>query len=181
MCCGQTLGGRPFDFMNPYNWLPEPRPAHSRSHNLSVVSLPLQPSQQPGGCLSLREQKGNRPNSLRKNSVGTPEIDWSVRLRQQGHTLQDAQKGRPSHPPNPGAPRRAFSQTRPQRATKDDPSKLARVRCPQDDPDESLAARVQRGSSETARCASTGGITGPSSLCWLAFSPSCWLHVFTRA
>jgi len=27
---------------------------------------------------------------------------------------QDAQKGKTSHPPNPGAPRRALSQSRPQ-------------------------------------------------------------------
>jgi len=74
--------------------------------------------------------------------------------------MQDAQKGQTSHPPNPGAPRRALSHARPQRATKDDPSKLARVRCPQDGPDESLTARVQRGSSETARCASTGDSPG---------------------
>jgi hypothetical protein len=30
-------------------------------------------------------------------------------------SLQDAQKGQTSHPPNPGAPRRALSQARPQR------------------------------------------------------------------
>ena len=30
--------------------------------------------------------------------------------------VQDAQKGQTSHPPNPGAPRRALSQARPQRA-----------------------------------------------------------------
>ena len=29
--------------------------------------------------------------------------------------MQDAQKGQTSHPPNPGAPRRTFSQARPQR------------------------------------------------------------------
>ncbi len=29
--------------------------------------------------------------------------------------MQDAQKGQTSHPPNPGAPRRALSQARPQR------------------------------------------------------------------
>ena len=33
--------------------------------------------------------------------------------------LQNAQKGRPSHPPNPGAPRRALSQTRSQRELSD--------------------------------------------------------------
>src|SRR5437763_17077760 len=35
-------------------------------------------------------------------------------------------------------------------------SKLARVRCPWDGSDESATARVQRGPSEGARCASTG-------------------------
>jgi hypothetical protein len=29
--------------------------------------------------------------------------------------MQDAQKGQTSHPPNPGAPRRALTQARPQR------------------------------------------------------------------
>src|SRR5467141_1365064 len=33
-----------------------------------------------------------------------------------GEHRQDAQKGQTSHPPNPGAPRRALSQARPQRA-----------------------------------------------------------------
>jgi len=32
------------------------------------------------------------------------------------HQPQDAQKDQTSHPPNPGAPRRALSQARPQRA-----------------------------------------------------------------
>ena len=59
--------------------------------------------------------------------------------------MQGAQKGQTSHPPNPGGyftrpPRgcqgslfaqgRALSQTRPQRATKDASSELARLRCP---------------------------------------------------
>jgi hypothetical protein len=33
---------------------------------------------------------------------------------QQEHTLQDAQKGLTSHPPNPGSPRLAVPQARPQ-------------------------------------------------------------------
>ena len=49
---------------------------------------------------------------------------------------------------------------RPQGATKDDPSKLACLCYPRDSPDESPAARVQRGPSEAARCASTGGSPG---------------------
>ena len=32
------------------------------------------------------------------------------------YSQQDAQKGQTSHPPNPGAPRRALPQARPQRA-----------------------------------------------------------------
>ena len=60
-------------------------------------------------------------------------------------------------PPNPGAPRRALSQARPQGATKDGCSKLARLRCPLMARIESPTARVQRGSSETARCASSRG------------------------
>jgi len=54
--------------------------------------------------------------SLRKNYCGTVEIQWSARLGQQENTAQDAQKGQTSHPPNPGAPRRALSHARPQRA-----------------------------------------------------------------
>jgi hypothetical protein len=56
-----------------------------------------------------------RPRSLRKNYCGTAEIRWPAHLGQQENTAQDAQKGQTSHPPNPGAPRRAFSQARPQR------------------------------------------------------------------
>ncbi len=44
--------------------------------------------------------------------------------------MQDAQKGQTSHPPNPGAPRRAVPRARRQRATKDGSSELARSRCP---------------------------------------------------
>jgi len=70
-----------------------------------------------------------------------PESRCTMRLGQGNNNPQGAQKGQTSHPPNPGAPRRALSQTRPQRVTKDRPSKLARVRCPQDGSDESPAAR----------------------------------------
>ena len=38
------------------------------------------------------------PSRLRKHSVGRPESHWSVRLGQQEHTAQDAQKGRPARP-----------------------------------------------------------------------------------
>jgi hypothetical protein len=72
--------------------------------------------------------------------------------------VQDAQKARPA---------------RPQGATKDDPSKLARVRYPRDGPDESPTAHVQRGSSETARCASTGDSPGHPIPCWRDVSASC--------
>jgi len=41
---------------------------------------------------------------------------FPVLLGQQKNTDQDAQKVQTSHPPNPGTPRRAFSQARPQRA-----------------------------------------------------------------
>ena len=51
-----------------------------------------------------------------KNSVGTSEFHWSARLGQRGHIAQDAQKGQTSHPPNPGAPRRAVPRARTQRA-----------------------------------------------------------------
>jgi hypothetical protein len=51
--------------------------------------------------------------------------------------------------------------------------KLARVPCPWDGSDESPTARVQRGPSEGARCASTGDSPGHPILCWRTFSASC--------
>jgi hypothetical protein len=53
--------------------------------------------------------------ALRENNCATMEIQSSARLEQEKHTIQDAQKVQTSHPPNPGAPRRALSQARPQR------------------------------------------------------------------
>jgi hypothetical protein len=53
---------------------------------------------------------------LLKNYVGTPDLHWLACLGQQENILQDAQKGQTSHPPNPGAPRRAVPRARPQRA-----------------------------------------------------------------
>jgi len=63
--------------------------------------------------------------------------------------VQAAQKVQTSHPPNPGAPGRALSQARPQRT-----SIFIGVggMIP--------TARVQRGPSEAARCASTGIVPG---------------------
>ncbi len=52
-------------------------------------------------------------------------------------------------------------------------SKLAWVPCPWDGSDESPTARVQRGPSEGARCASTGDSPGHPILCWRTFSASC--------
>ena len=69
-----------------------------------------------------------------------------------GKLTQDAQKIQPSHPTNPeGCVLTLF----------------------QDGLDESPAARVQRGLSQAARCASTRGLTGPSASCWRALSASC--------
>ena len=95
-------------------------------------------------------------------------------MRPTGKTLpQDAQKGQPSHPPNPGAPtRRTVPRARPQRVTKDSSSKLARLLF-YDGSVESPTVRVQRGSSETAGCASTGDSLGHHSPCWRTFSASC--------
>jgi hypothetical protein len=45
------------------------------------------------------------------------------------------QKGQTFHPPNPGAPRHAVPRARPQQATKDRSSKLARSRYPKDGPE----------------------------------------------
>ena len=56
---------------------------------------------------------------FRKRSVDMPELHESAHFGQQEYTAQDAQKGQTSHPPNPGAPRRAVPRTRPQRATGD--------------------------------------------------------------
>jgi len=52
-------------------------------------------------------------------------------------------------------------------------SKLARVSCPWDGSDESPTARVQRGPSEGARCASTGDSPGHPIPCWRTFSAFC--------
>src|SRR6185436_6762187 len=81
-----------------------------------------------------------------KNQLPTLERPSSSRLLENSADTQDAQKCLGSHPPNPSAPRRAVPRARPQRASKDDPSKLARV-VAQDGPDESPTARVQRGPS----------------------------------
>ena len=62
---------------------------------------------------------------LAHKNVGDPRLQHNRRA-----FPQDAQKGQTSHPPNPGAPRRAVPRARPQRPTKDGPSKLARLRCP---------------------------------------------------
>jgi hypothetical protein len=53
-------------------------------------------------------------SGIRKDSVIKPELHWSAYLRQQENTAQDAQKDLTSHPPNPGAPRRAVPRARPQ-------------------------------------------------------------------
>src|SRR6267143_1737928 len=52
------------------------------------------------------------PVRLRKNYCSTSELRWPARLGLWENTMQDAQKGQTSHPPNPGAPRRALSQAR---------------------------------------------------------------------
>ena len=66
-------------------------------------------------------------------------------LNNKGGILQDAKKGQTSYPPNPGAPGRALPQARPQRAI-----------IFQGVAGMIPTARVQRGPSEAARCASTG-------------------------
>jgi len=78
---------------------------------------------------------------------------------------QDTQKGRTSHPPNPGASRRAFSQARPQRATQDSSSKLACLLYPKDGPDEFPTARIflTRPPTGTPRRAISPGEGGPIS------------------
>src|SRR5205809_3590892 len=53
---------------------------------------------------------------LRKNPFSTTSLQWPGHHGGKTKTLhQDAQKAQTSHPPNPGAPRRALSQARPQR------------------------------------------------------------------
>ena len=66
-----------------------------------------------GAITTYRHKSSSR---LRKNFMRTLEFHRSVHLGQQEHTTQDAQKGQTSHPPNPGAPRRAVPRARPQRA-----------------------------------------------------------------
>ena len=68
------------------------------------------------------------------HQFGIPELQWPGSLGYEHHT--------------------------PQRVTKDGTSKLACLGCVQDGPAESLTARVQRGFSETTRCASTGDSPG---------------------
>ena len=60
-------------------------------------------------------QRSERDSMLRINAVGRPELHRPARLGKQENARQDAQKGQTSHPPNPGAPRRALSLARPQR------------------------------------------------------------------
>ena len=59
-------------------------------------------------------------------------------------------------PAQPWCAKTRLAPARPQGATKDDPSNLACLRYLWDGPDESPTARVQRGPSQAARCASTG-------------------------
>jgi hypothetical protein len=54
------------------------------------------------------------PSRLRKNYFGRLPLDGPYVWHNRRTVLQDAQKGQASHPPNPGAPRRAYSQARPQ-------------------------------------------------------------------
>jgi hypothetical protein len=51
-----------------------------------------------------------------ENYCGTVEIQSPARLGLEENTAQDAEKGHTSHPPKPGAPRRAIPRARPQRA-----------------------------------------------------------------
>src|SRR5687768_486280 len=55
-----------------------------------------------------------RPNEL-------PAMEWSL-------PIAGCSKSQPSHPPNPGAPRRAFSPARPQRAKRRDVEPLSDAR-----------------------------------------------------
>jgi len=58
------------------------------------------------------------PNRMQKNSVDGNNMVGIVGAALTSEELQDAQKGRTSHPPNPGAPRRTIPRTRPQWATR---------------------------------------------------------------
>ena len=101
---------------------------------------------------------GSVPIRLRENHFGLAECRKPAVHDKKRVLSQDAQNVIPA---------------RPQGANKDDPSKLARVRYLLDGPDESPTARVQRGSSKAARCASTGDSPGHPIPCWRAFSASC--------
>ncbi len=66
------------------------------------------------GCRVQLYQATERPYSAHEN------FDGSLACHNNNRTVpQEAQKFQTSHPPNPGAPRRAFSQARPQ--LRDDP------------------------------------------------------------
>ena len=67
------------------------------------------------------------PCGLRKNHFGTAELRWPACLGQEEHTTQDAQKGQTSHPPNPGAPRRALLQQGRSKRRGDDVNTALRV------------------------------------------------------
>ena len=54
------------------------------------------------------DQRSEPVSRLRKTNVDRPELHWPTRLEQQENAGQDAQKSQTSHPPNPGAPKRAL-------------------------------------------------------------------------
>ena len=78
---------------------------------------------------------------------------------------QYAQKGRTSHPPNPGAPRRALSQARPQQA-------IITI-FPVAGLDESQTARVNEGLPSPRVARAQGTHQANTFTCWRTFSASC--------
>jgi hypothetical protein len=101
-------------------------PFPSRSSSLSRAPIKFFRSLLNSTSLPRRSIKRTKPRAgtptnlnvcrLRKNYRGTVEVQWSARLGQLENTAQGVQKCQTSHPPNPGAPRRALSHARPQRA-----------------------------------------------------------------
>ena len=129
-----------------------PRPFDGRKDSLSGGCSHCGEGLDPSDRVSARSDQqltvwrdGSVPIRLRENHFGLAECRKPAVHDKKRVLPQDAQNVIPA---------------RPQGATKDDPSKLARVRYLRDGPDESPTARVQRGSSKTARCASTGGSPG---------------------
>jgi hypothetical protein len=142
--------------------------------------------------------------TIPKNYFGMRELRWPARVPAtslaEWHTRrtlpQAAQKDQTSHPPNPGAPRRALSRQGRSERLRMIPSKLARVPCPWDarmsptprasNEDPRLLIPLLKGVTKAALhcahrtstvsscafCEQEGHLAAPSP-CWRTFSAAC--------